>query len=713
MIRKLDDFVVPVGIRYLGEMNSDQFDFNKFPNRCILDKQLPGCGFTEFCLAVSLEDVILASPRIMLINNKKDQHGDDVFLVVNEMEKDSNVDKDLTKPSKTVSTITKIPTEEEIKQNEEEIKRKKSEAFEKIKREFGEYYNRMVCQNKPIKVLVTYDSYHIIKDIFKETDLNRFMNSRTVVDEFQSILHDARFKSSTEMQFLEVLKTTPNVMFASATPTMEKYINQLDEFDRLPYITIDWHSQDPTRIIKPNLEVLTMKTVGEKAGEVIQSYLDGKFESITVMRDNQPVTITSTEAVLYVNSVNHITSLIKRKELTPDQVLILCSKTDENTRKIHKRLGKKFNIGHVPNPVKGEKFPMFTFCTRTVYLGADFYSTNARTFIFSDANIDSLAVDISEDLPQILGRQRWSCNPWKNAATFYYRATANYRFMKEEDFQNILNTKMNSTKDLMSVYENGTFTSSEKYNLAKKYKKDAENSNYKDDYVGVNTVYVKDPTTGEVVKILKPKINNLVYVNELRAFDIQQKDYKDRFTVFSTVSNKIDPGNKVNEEVISFLDKYNKLVTRLDKLRLLCEYDMSDDARRIVLGQIPDNDDIKSFYTVLGPDRLHELGYNVTKIRKELGIVTFSPELLINSIYSKYHVGDRILFTDLKEQLKALYDSINYQETPKATNIFNYFEAKEYMVSVMVDGKKKRVRGYELISSREQELRDKLKAMKN
>ena len=168
----------------------------------------------------------------------------------------------------------------------------------------------------------------------------------------------------------------------------------------------------------------------------------------------------------------------------------------------------------------------------------------------------------------------------------------------------------------------------------------------------------------------------------------------------------------VNEEVISFLDKYNKLVTRLDKLRLLCEYDMSDDARRVVLGQIPDNDDIKSFYTVLGPDRLHELGYNVTKIRKELGIVTFSPELLINSIYSKYHVGDRILFTDLKEQLKALYDSINYKETPKATNIFNYFDVKEF-TTYSSDGSKKRVRGYELVSSHEQEMRDKLKAIKN
>ena len=39
----------------------------------------------------------------------------------------------------------------------------------------------------------------------------------------------------------------------------------------------------------------------------------------------------------------------------------------------------------------------------------------------SDANIESLAVDISLDLPQIMGRQRLDENPWKNHAEFYFK----------------------------------------------------------------------------------------------------------------------------------------------------------------------------------------------------------------------------------------------------------------------------------------------------
>ena len=52
----------------------------------------------------------------------------------------------------------------------------------------------------------------------------------------------------------------------------------------------------------------------------------------------------------------------------------------------------------------------FTFCTRTAYLGADFYSPNAYTIICSDCNIESMSLDISLDLPQIMGRQRLQKN---------------------------------------------------------------------------------------------------------------------------------------------------------------------------------------------------------------------------------------------------------------------------------------------------------------
>ena len=653
--------IVPRGIRFISEWS--EFNFSKFPGKCIINKQLPGCGFTEYCIR-SGENIILCSPRKMLLKNKWSQHKNEVYLVVNEMDKDSNIDKDLSKIDKSVVIDNLV--KEEISTN--------SEIYKRLYHEIEEY-----CMNRPYglgkKILVTYDSYRIVKDILEKLGwFNRFI---TVIDEFQSILHDARFKSDTELKFMEYLKQSPTAYFVSATPMMDEYLEMLDEFKDLPYYELDWGSEDTTRIIKPDLDVYLMRTVGEKASEIIQKYLNNDFESVVVLRNGIPTRIISDEAVFYVNSVNHITSIIKKNNLTPEQCNILCSDTEDNKKKIQRRLGKSFTIGEVP--LKGVKPKMFTFCTRTVYLGADFYSLCARSFIFSDSNIDSLAVDISEDLPQILGRQRLFENPWSNSAIFYYRSTANYREMKEEDFKNIIESKKKSTENLLLAYN--TTLDTVKYDLAKNYQKVAKSYNYKDDYVAVNKIQTQD---GNI--ILKPVLNNLVLVNEIRAFKIQQIDYKDRFSVFSTIHNTLSPDDIVNQEVSEFLRVYTKLSTIHDKLKMLCEYGLSSDAIDIVLGQIADSDEIKSYYTTLGSSKLKSLSYNSAKIKNHLGVVIFSQELLESSIYSEFKVGDKITLSDIKSRLEVLYKSINYDKVAKAKDLENYFEVKNS--SIYENGKK-------------------------
>ena len=153
----------------------------------------------------------------------------------------------------------------------------------------------------------------------------------------------------------------------------------------------------------------------------------------------------------------------------------------------------------------------------------------------------------------------------------------------------------------------------------------------------------------------------------------------------------------VNREVSEFLKVYTGLNTIYDKLKLLCEYGLSQDGIDIVLGQIADSDEIKSFYLSLDPQKLKALSYNSTNIKKYLGIVTFSPELLVNTIHQNFNPGEKYSLSNLKVKLGDLYSSISYTAVPKANDILNYFEVKEYMTTEVVDGKKKRVRGYELL----------------
>jgi hypothetical protein len=473
---------------------------------------------------------------------------------------------------------------------------------------------------------------------------------------------------------------------------MDEYLEMLDEFKDLPYFDLDWEVKDPSRIIRPDLKVLTMKSVGTKAEEIIKTYKEKHFEEIVVLRDGQPVRIISDEAVFYVNSVNHIISIIKKNELASEECNILCSNTPENLKKIKRKLGKEFTIGEVP--LKGVKPKMFTFCTRTVYLGADFYSLCARSFIFSDSNSDCLAVDISEDLPQILGRQRLFDNPWKNNAVFFYRVTADYKDMTGKDFQEKINNKRKVTENLLIAYEDSK-SFSVKHDLAKTYQNNARAFNYNNDYVAVNKVA---DSFGNI--ILKPVLNNLVLVNEIRAFKIQQIDYKDRFSVFSTVHNTLTPDDIINQEVSEFLSEYNQLVEARKKLIMLCEYGLSNEAIQIVLGQISDGDYIKSYYLSLGPEKLKALGYKRNNIERELGIVTFNQNLLISSIYSEFKVGDIWLLSDIKQKLESIYSSINYNKVAKASDLISYFEIQETMLRKEINGEKKRVKVYKLLKKK-------------
>ena len=309
--------------------------------------------------------------------------------------------------------------------------------------------------------------------------------------------------------------------------------------------------------------------------------------------------------------------------------------------------------------------------------------------------------ELLKDFPERINLRE---NPWKSSATFYYRYTADYKKMSAEELQNIINSKKKKTEELIRIYEN-TNDNSSRCTLAKTYEENIRAYSYKNNYVAINRI-VND-VTGDI--ILKPVINELVLVNELRAFKIQQIDYADRFTVFATIHNKITPDDIANRKAMEFMENYNNMTEARKKMIYLCECGLSRDVIQIVLDQIPDSDYIKSYYQILGPERLKALGYKRNNIERALGIITFSPELLKQEIYSSFREGEKLSLVYIKNLLSSIYSSVNYQSTPKATDLGNYFELKECLVPVIdSDGNKKRVRGYELLRSKRNPLEERL-----
>ena len=669
--------IVPKGIRYISDWKEYSLRDYAFPH--ILNKTLTGCGFTEYCIRND-QNLVLVSPRRFLLENKEDQHQGEIFYARNDTESQINFEVDVLSVSKDNSTKKTLIDPSII-----------AEGILEFKHRVFEYCTSCAIRKKPFKILVTYDSFRHVKEILAEIGI--LMETQIVVDEFQSIFIDSRFKSHTELELVNQLLGLNRVCFVSATPMLDEYLDRLEEFKNLPYLEFDWKTEEPGRIKSPRLEVkFTVRSLNEEITHVIQSYLKGNYD--IRMFQNEDGTyheVISDQGVFFMNSVKGICQAIRSNSLTIDQCNILCAKTDDNEKKVKAAFNEVLKRKELPKlskekypsiigriPKRGEPHKMFTFCTRTVYLGADFYSTCARTFIFSDSNIDCLSVDISMDLEQILGRQRLDENPWKDSASLFVKTTSLKNQLTKGDFDRQLDRKILKTKNLLNAYNESSIEY--KHDLAEKYEKDTKSSKYKDDYVAVNHHAGSD---------LLPVFNNLMLVSEQRAFDVQQIDYKDRFTVFNTLQENEMIG--VRDEVYEFAERFNQIKDTTTKLRLLVEF---GEAGGIKFGDmlrlfnlIPPK--YKDYYVIIGPSKIRTLSYKESEIKQEWNRISGnskSIEGVISKVRETFKVGERYTKAWIKEKLREIYTEENYKKTPKATDLSEWFDIKKVYMSDKKNG---------------------------
>ena len=671
--------VVPKGIRYISEWNEldkgerlkDQLPWN---TPYIMNKTITGCGYTEYCIKCP-EAVILCSPRLVLLENKEDQHSDEenVLYLKNEYDTFEDYDRDLNRDDTSKDKTSKERAD-------------KAEEYTKfLKKKIRDHINLCYFKlHKNPKFLVTYDSFRRIKEELGES-INNYL---IVVDEFQSIFCDSRFKSDTENNFLFNLQGLSNVVYLSATPMIDKYLEMLPEFKDLPYYELDWATEDSGRVIKPYLKTKQTKSILTEVYRVVNSYLRGEFEKLVFQKEDGTFEeVYSKEAVIYINSVKNICDIIKKCGLTLDNTNILCANDSDNEKKVREAFISAGDetiksdtkcIGKVPK--KGEPHKMFTLCTRTTYLGADFYSTCARSFVFSDANVDCLSVDITLDLPQILGRQRLEENPWKNRAELYFKI--NTREKTQEEFNSYLNNKINETNDLLNVY--GRAVGSEKKSLASTYKTVAKIKKYKANFVAVDEHAGSD---------LRPVFNKLVMISEMRAFEIQQYDYKDRFSVFNLISRGVSDIEDINMR----LNEFYSIKSTPSKLKFLCS--LPESVALSCLPHLPE--EFVNYYTVLGIERIKANGYNITDIKKEYeGIIGNQGINIKSTVISAFSIGEEYTKSEIKKKLKEIYDSIGYSKTPKAVDLGDYFIIKNCLISNKDTGK--RDNGYKILAIKEE-----------
>ena len=628
---------VPIGIKYISDWKEI---INLLPKgHYILNKIVTGCGFTEYCLNNNIP-TILCSPRKALLGNKHRQHktkGMPTYLYRNKYDQEENVD---CSSNERLSIVNKIEDKNDILQYNRDLQ--------------NYIYQCTSSINIIPKILVTYDSLKHVLESLNEIDPNLINNFQIVVDEFQSIFSDASFKASTELSFVDFLQSVPNVCYLSATPVLDKYLEQLDEFKNLPYYELVW---DSSMITKPVINRKKVKSIPDACYNIIQEYKNGIYPR--KYYNNQ--IIESKEVVFFINSVTDICKIIKKANLNESEVNIICAEDPKNLKKL-KKVGIN-NFGTVP--LEGDLHKQFTFCTRTVYLGTDFYSPCASTVICSDSNIDCMSLDISLDLPQIMGRQRLDENIFRHEAILFYKSTKTV--LSEDNFNLYLQNKIDKTNTLLSEYNN--MSAGGKIAYSETLRENIIAYKYKNNFVGVSE------KTGLAV------YNKLVELSYRRAWEIQQLNYKDEVTVLKSLQEEGFNSKLYTEEnlilIQEFLQEFNQDKNFERCMRLYCTFlDQYPFLFQIILkiSDIPTT--FHMYYELLGHSGIRAKSYEECSLRNEVEIKLQNPSVK-EAILFNFQPGNKYSNKYIKEKLKEIYNQININKSPKASDLEEYFLLKK------------------------------------
>jgi len=501
------------------------------------------------------------------------------------------------------------------------------------------------------KIIVTYDSSkHVIRGLRELGVLDRF---RFVVDEFQTIFTDAAFRGDTEAEFMENLRQTSSVIFLSATPYLEDYLDELDEFKELPYIELKWPESSVHHTHIKSMKY-TEGSPNKTIDGIIKKYQSqGFFEETMDQAGNRR---RSNQAVFFVNHVKFIISAIKRNNLKPSDVNIICSTANDNEKKL-RMSGLK--IGHAPK--EGEQHCPYTFVTKAAYEGVDFYSPCAFTYIFSDITLKSLAIDISLDIAQIMGRQRLSSNIFRYGAIFFYKTTLGYTEAEENAFMDVIKHKVEETEEAVNDFANCKDISKRNRD-ARKYKLSQQKEKYENDYITV----IDDTATNSP----KMVFNKYVMINEIRAWRVQQEQYLNGTMVMGNINNTSQSGSSDKVKLFRLLFRG----CFEDKMRLYAEFmESNPECKQEVQGLTEVPFDIKEYYNILGIERLRALSWKESRIKLE---ISSSSKTLEDRIVIEF-TEPWYSYSEIKGKLQQIYDDCCPGVRAKATDLKKYMDCVE------------------------------------
>lgn len=626
------DIQIPKGVRYMSDYPQLTSILPQH-GRFILNKQLTGCGGTTLFLH-NEKPLVLISPRTNILISKYNQ----------------------------------TP-------NSHLFRDKKSADVYLLKEQLRKYmgYCKNPFRSVIPKILVTVDSFKYVLEVLAEYGITD--DFLFVVDEFQNLVSDATFKGKTDMEFLSLIDNhCSNIVYMSATPVPAVYLDSVQQFKGLKYYMLNW---DPNILETPNIKEVQMKSSYNTLSictEIISKFREkGYFERKVY---NGQVCYAR-EICIFLNEVKTIKQIIVTNNLQPSEVTILVSENNKYAKDLEK-MGYK--IGGLCADKNNPKNKPFTFCSKSSFEGTDFYSTNAVTVVFLDGAKTSQSLSLEIDLPQIMGRQRLDCNPFRRDATVYYRSKSSVKSEIEVQLEQT-NMIESSNRLLESLNHMDEAT---RASWAMKIRNTKESDRYVSDYVDVF-----DTLNG-----FDFGINWLAFVAKTDVWQRQAYYYSNPIYLLSGISQGLSQTTAVKPaHLLDFERKIYQTSSFQVRMKLFVDFisaypELLSDV--LYNPYIPSN--LYEYYYVVGEEYIKSVEYREKEIRARYTFLEMLPE--IKKMCCQYFIpGKFYTKPETKALLQEIYTCLGIVETAKATDITAYMpQVRECMHTI--DGK--RISGYQI-----------------
>lgn len=482
--------------------------------------------------------------------------------------------------------------------------------------EIADYLQTHACW----KIMATYDAIPRVVDV---AGSEIYKKAFLLVDEYHRLLFDYSFRHSAIAGLLEQAPRFASKTFLSATPIEQEFL--LDELQGIPQVKIIWPHAEPMQI-----------RLWEEASPLA---------AVVTLCKNAIAQQVDFNLHFFVNSVTFIGKVIRHAKLTPDQVKIVCSTSGESYDR------NKEKMDGFPISLPSGQPCKINFYTSTAFEGCDIFDKVGRTYIVSDGTATHSMLDISTTIRQIAGRIR---DTQYKEITHIYSKSRYGRDVSYEQFKSSTEQETDKAERFLKWYATAD--------------EDIKPTIYSD------MKFINTETMTLDRNQLKLELLNFRNWKEIYA------DSRNLITEYKRNGNEITSTDKHDIRIAKLETNgkakipFKELFDRYAELRAnKGMFSMNDFAADLIVKRNPL---VRESYEKLGAERVRELNYNQTQIKRELlkyektELAYKVVQRIKNDLPQQTAVPARII----KAKLQQIYNDLGIKQTAKASDVAEWYD---------------------------------------